>query len=189
MSFSYYSDVGARMAVDLVNTIDRVSGQDDLADVQGLVAFLARHEGKWHRDDPAGRPTEADLEGVRRLRERLRAVFDAGSPEVAAATLNSVLSDVVATPRLSVDGPAPRFRIEPIEGRIPEWLGAAAAMGLAAVLVDHGIERFGTCAAHDCVDAFVDTSKNRSRRHCSTTCSNRENVAAHRARSRNKSAK
>ena len=38
------------------------------------------------------------------------------------------------------------------------------------------------CAAPDCDDVLVDLSKNRSRRFCGTTCANRVNVAAFRAR-------
>jgi predicted RNA-binding Zn ribbon-like protein len=55
-------------------------------------------------------------------------------------------------------------------------------MGLATAVVDQGIERFGVCAAEDCRDVFLDTSRNRSRRHCSSTCSTRGNVAAYRKR-------
>ncbi len=55
-------------------------------------------------------------------------------------------------------------------------------MGLAVVLVDHGMERFGVCASSTCEDVFVDSSRNRSRRHCSGTCNTRENVAAYRRR-------
>ena len=36
--------------------------------------------------------------------------------------------------------------------------------------------------ATDCGDVLVDLTKNRSRRFCSLTCSNRTNVAAFRAR-------
>ena len=38
--------------------------------------------------------------------------------------------------------------------------------------------------ADDCADVVLDLSRNRSRRYCSTTCGNREAVAAYRARQR-----
>nr|MBA2307838.1 CGNR zinc finger domain-containing protein [Pseudonocardiales bacterium] len=38
------------------------------------------------------------------------------------------------------------------------------------------------CAAEDCRDVLVDLSKNHSRRFCGTSCANRTNVAAYRAR-------
>jgi predicted RNA-binding Zn ribbon-like protein len=57
-------------------------------------------------------------------------------------------------------------------------------MGLSVVLIETGLDRFGTCASSTCDDVYVDTSRNRSRRHCSDTCSTRENVAAYRRRQR-----
>ena len=41
----------------------------------------------------------------------------------------------------------------------------------------------GTCAAERCDVVFVDTSKNGSRRFCSTGCQNRVKTAAYRSRS------
>jgi predicted RNA-binding Zn ribbon-like protein len=55
-------------------------------------------------------------------------------------------------------------------------------MGLSVALIEGGWQRFGTCSSTSCDDVFVDTSKNRSRRHCSDTCTTRESVAAYRAR-------
>jgi predicted RNA-binding Zn ribbon-like protein len=62
------------------------------------------------------------------------------------------------------------------------WLGAITAMGLASVIVENGVERFGVCDSSGCNDVYIDTSRNRSRRHCSNTCSTREAVAAYRKR-------
>jgi predicted RNA-binding Zn ribbon-like protein len=76
----------------------------------------------------------------------------------------------------------PHLHFEPIGSSMSSWLGAVTAMGLAAVIVEDGVDRFGICGANDCEDVYVDTSKNRSRRHCSNTCSTREAVAAHRRR-------
>jgi predicted RNA-binding Zn ribbon-like protein len=44
--------------------------------------------------------------------------------------------------------------------------------------------RLQVCGAEDCADVYIDLSKNRSRRFCSTSCGNRANVAAYRARRR-----
>ena len=57
-------------------------------------------------------------------------------------------------------------------------------MGLTVALIQGGFDRFGICQSSRCDDVFVDTSRNRSRLHCSDTCTTRENVAAHRARQR-----
>ena len=43
-------------------------------------------------------------------------------------------------------------------------------------------DRLGICAASDCEAIVLDLSRNRSRRFCSTICSNRVAVAAYRSR-------
>jgi predicted RNA-binding Zn ribbon-like protein len=56
-------------------------------------------------------------------------------------------------------------------------------MALAQTLCDHGVERFGRCAAEACEHVFYDSTKNRSRRFCSDPkCASRTHTAAHRAR-------
>ncbi|CAN5768492.1 hypothetical protein BH23ACT5_BH23ACT5_02510 [soil metagenome] len=52
------------------------------------------------------------------------------------------------------------------------------------LVADEGLARLGVCASNTCDDVFIDTSRNRSRRHCTTTCGTRENVAAYRRRQR-----
>ncbi|MEE8330433.1 MAG: CGNR zinc finger domain-containing protein [Acidimicrobiia bacterium] len=183
MDFSHYDDDAVQMAVDLINTVDNVAGTDALQDIDGLRSFLEGYEHQWSTDDfLATSLTDSHVRRVKRLRTRLRQVFEAETAEEAAETINAILADVSATPRVSLHSAHPHLHFEPLQAGPVRWLGAAAAMGLATVLVDQGIDRFGTCSAHDCVDAYVDTSRNRSRKHCSTTCSNRSNVAAHRRR-------
>lgn len=185
MEFSTYRDLAVEMAVDLVNTREIVAGTDSLTTVEELNAFVAGYERDWHSEDwHPGSPTDKDLKAVRRLRERLRAVFAAQDEKEAADLLNAILADVTAVPRISVHSASPHMHFEPRAGGTASWLAAATAMGLSVVLCDVGLERFGSCSSHDCVDVFVDTSKNRSRRHCSTTCATRENVAAYRERTR-----
>ncbi len=181
MDFSHYSDQSVQMAVDLVNT--------DLADVAALRRFVAPYEDDWVELAEGCREiAERDLEEVREVQRRLRAVFQATDAEAAAAAVNQLLADSHASPRVSLHGAGPHLHFEPARGRVAEWLGSATAMGLGVVLCDHGLERFGICAAHDCADVFVDTSRNRSRCHCSTSCTTRENVAAYRRRQKEASA-
>lgn len=185
MNFSTYDDLAVRMAVDLVNTREIVAQTDHLTTVDELNAFLAGYEQDWHREDwHPGTPTDQDLKAVRRLREQLREVFSAQDEREAAALLNKILAGAKAVPRISVHSAEPHMHFEPRSGGTAEWLAAATAMGLSVVLCDVGLDRFGSCSSHDCVDVFVDTSKNKSRRHCSTTCATRENVAAYRKRAR-----
>ena len=63
-----------------------------------------------------------------------------------------------------------------------EQLTTTVAMGLSQVVVQHGWQRLGVCAAEDCDNVYVDTSRNASRRYCSNTCASRSTVAAYRAR-------
>jgi predicted RNA-binding Zn ribbon-like protein len=173
------------MAADLVNTRNPIDGIDELQTVEELQAFLAGYERDWHAEDwHPGNPDAKDVKAARRLREQLRDVFLAANDEEAAERLNKILADVVAVPRISVHSASPHMHFEPRAGGTANWLAAATAMGLSAVLCDGGLERFGSCSAHDCVDVYVDTSKNRSRSHCSTRCATRENVAAYRQRAR-----
>lgn len=171
------------MAVDLVNTFDVSDGTDTLATLDDLNDFLAQYKRNWHEEDwYPGEPDADDLKQVRLLRDRLRGVFAAGNEREAAGRLNEILSDFAATPRISVHSADPHIHFEPLEDGTASWLGAAAAMGVSVALVDGGLERFGVCLADSCSDVFVDVSKNRSRKHCSNTCTTRENVAAYRKR-------
>lgn len=178
MDFTHYTDLPVRLAVELVNTRSELTGEERLATPDDLARFLAEHGGEWS-------VTEEDLGRVRRVRERLRAAMEAPDEGAAAEMLNQILQEVRAVPRVTLhgdDGP-PHLHFEPEEPRDPAgWLGAAAAMGLAVVLCEHGRERFGVCEASNCRDVYVDASKNRSRRYCSEGCTTRESVAAFRRR-------
>lgn len=183
MNFSHYSDLTAAMAVDLVNTLNPVSGDDRLTTLDEFHDFLADYREAWEIEDwGIDDVTTADLSKVRSLRDRLRAIFESEDDAEAATVINDILSDAHAIPRISVHDESPHFHFEPLESDVVLRLAAAAAMGLGTILVEYGLDRFGTCASSDCDDAYVDTSRNRSRLHCSTTCSTRSAVAAHRAR-------
>ena len=183
MNFSHYSDQPVAIAVDLANTIDVVSGDDALTSAHDLRAFIEHHNQGWCTPDWV--PTERDVQEVRALRSRLRKVFNAVDVKTAAEMLNAALADASASPRVSVhNDKAPHFHFEPDGGNPARWLGAVTAMGLAVALVEGGLDRLGSCASTTCEDVFVDTSRNRSRSHCSDTCTTRENVAAFRKRQR-----
>ncbi len=185
MYFSTYNDLTVQMAVDLVNTLDPVAEDDSLQTVADLRGFLAQYEKDWPGEDwHPSQPTRQDLMEVRELRDALRAVFASESADGAARLLNEILVDASVVPRISTHSAHPHMHFEPQSGGTGAWLAAATAMGLGVVLCDVGLERFGSCSSHGCVDVFVDGSKNRSRRHCSTKCATRDNVAALRRRQR-----
>jgi predicted RNA-binding Zn ribbon-like protein len=182
VDFSHYTDAPVRMAVDLVNTLDAVDATERLQSAADVSSFLDQHSSDWPY--AVASISEKDLHEVRAMRLRLRAVFDAADEDEAANELNTIMEDVSATPRISTHSGEAHLHFEPTETSAARWIGAVAAMGLSVVLIETGLDRFGTCASSTCEDVYVDTSRNRSRRHCSDTCSTRENVAAYRRRQR-----
>ena len=67
---------------------------------------------------------------------------------------------------------------------IHERILVETAMAMIDVIRADEMSRFGRCAAEDCDGVVIDLSRNRSRKYCSTACTNREAVAAYRARRR-----
>jgi predicted RNA-binding Zn ribbon-like protein len=181
MDFSSYRDAPVVMAVDLVNSYDSHTNEDKLTEPSHIETFITTHSGDYCLPFV---PTDQHLHEVRALRSRLRDVFESTSTDEAAVRLNSILVDMPATPRISTHGEAPHLHFEPINDGPVRWLGATTAMALSVALVEGGIERFGACDSPACADVYMDTSKNRSRKFCSETCSTRESVAAYRERQR-----
>ena len=181
MDFAHYTDEPVKMAMDLVNTFEEFAGEEHLSTPGDVLDFLKEHTEQFPRAPDKVR--EKDLHEIRALRSRLREVFTTGTEGSAARLLNEILDDVAATPRVSVHaGGEPHLHFESMDASPARWLGAVTAMGLSIVLVEDGLDRFGICSSSTCDDVFVDTSRNRSRRHCSDTCTTRENVAAYRQR-------
>jgi predicted RNA-binding Zn ribbon-like protein len=180
MDFSHYSDEPVQLAVDLVNSLDPISGQEKLLIPDDIPALVGDRTSGWEGAELSA--TNKDLKEIRSLRIRLRAVFEASDETEAANILNGLLGEVGATPRISVHGIGPHLHFEASAQSVARWLGAVTARGLTTALIEGGFERFGTCDSKSCADAYVDTSRNRSRRNCSEKCTTRENVAAYRSR-------
>ncbi len=178
MNFSHYSDRPVALAVDLVNTSQMDGDQIETPDQ--LEAFLQTYGDMWA--GVASPPKAADLDKIKKLRSDLREILATRDETEASEMINQILAEHGAAPRVSTHSGEPHLHFEPIGTSISSWLGAITAMGLATVIIENGVERFGVCGASSCEDVYIDTSRNRSRRHCSTTCSTREAVAAYRAR-------
>lgn len=180
MDFVHYTGQAAAMAADLVNTFDAWNRKEHLPDVESLRSFLRDHD---MRVPP--KITRRDLDDIRALRDRLRGVFESGDEQDAVRAINSLLRDSQATPHITDhDGRPWHLHFAQEDAPLARHVAASAAMGLATVMCDYGIKRFGTCADERCVDVYVDTSRNASRRFCSESCSSRTNVAAYRSRRR-----
>lgn len=168
-------------ALDLANTWSPNTdpGPELLPDVAATRAFLTG------RVAGANRAGEADLEVLRRAREVFRHVLLVDDESEAVDALNALLREHPVHPVISGhDGRDWHLHLSDDDRSPGELLVATAALGLAAWLLESGMDRRGQCTHDDCDDVYVDTSRNHSRRYCSSTCSNRANVAAHRARQR-----
>ena len=175
MLFTDDTDAALQAAVALVNSTDEPG--DPLGSVDDLSAFL----GAWSytgRHDA----TPAELDAVRRLRPALKRLLLAERDE-AAEIVNGMLATTKALPQLrrhdrwdwhlhAVDPD------RPLDVRVV----VETAMAMVDVIRADEMSRLDRCASDDCDDVVLDLSRTRSRRYCSTTCGNREAVAAYRAR-------
>ena len=102
----------------------------------------------------------------------------------AVDALNGHLEAAAIAPSLSAhDGFALHIHWTSPSTPFAHQVAVDVLMALAQTLCDHGVERFGRCAADDCERVFYDVTKNRSRRFCSDPrCASRTHTAAHRAR-------
>ncbi|GAA2712526.1 MULTISPECIES: CGNR zinc finger domain-containing protein [Streptomyces] len=167
--------------VDLLNTdlgADPGPGRDGPA---VLREFVARHGIVGI--DAFG---EAELAAVRAVQERFARAFDAPDDAAVAEQLNALVAGAGTTPRLTDhDGHPWHVHYFAPGASLAEHLAADGGMALAFLLVEGERERLRRCVAPGCGRAFVDFSRNRSRRYCDgRTCGNRLHVAAYRARRR-----
>nr|WSW70309.1 CGNR zinc finger domain-containing protein [Streptomyces sp. NBC_00995] len=175
------------VVVDLVNTAPESEqtgvGEpvDGLADTGALYAFARRH-----RVSGVNELDEKDLRAVHDVRARFSEVFAAADAKVAASLVNALVAAAGTTPQLSNhDGYDWHVHYFAPDASLADHLAADCGMALAFIIVAGETERLRRCEAPDCRHAFVDLSRNRSRRYCSSrTCGNRLHVAAYRARRR-----
>jgi predicted RNA-binding Zn ribbon-like protein len=179
MDFTHYTDWSVDFAVELTNTYGAHGVGGPASSISELHALLPPEATGF------AKLSETDVPAVRRLADRLYAAFTAPDSTSAARVLNALLSEADALPQLvNHDDQGWHMHFVPAGATPIRLLVATTAMGLAIVVSEDGIDRFGICNEAGCADAYVDVSRNRSRRYCSATCSNRANVAAHRARRR-----
>ena len=180
MTFAHDTEIALAAAAALINTDPGTgSGEDTLRTREDLVSFL--DEVGWF----GGRAgDDAELSAVRDLRPRLRALWHLEEDDLVPA-VNEILADAHALPRL-VRHDALDWHIHAVDDDAPlaDRILVETAMAMVDVVRADEMGRLGVCAADDCGGLVLDLSRNRSRRYCSTTCGNREAVAAYRARQR-----
>ncbi|MFI6643168.1 CGNR zinc finger domain-containing protein [Streptomyces sp. NPDC050504] len=165
--------------VDLVNTAPEDGGPDGLADMAALHVFVHRNA-----ISDVGDLGEKDLTAVRDVRTRFADIFATTEARVAARLVNQLVAAAGTTPQLTDhDGYDWHVHYFAPGASVADHLAADCGMALAFIVVAGEQERLRRCEAPDCGRAFVDLSRNRSRRYCSSrTCGNRLHVAAYRAR-------
>ncbi|MFE9886995.1 CGNR zinc finger domain-containing protein [Streptomyces scopuliridis] len=170
--------------VDLVNTAPEedsggVGSTDGLGDVEALYGFVRSHDISG-----VGELGNRDLRAVLNVRDRFAEVFAAPDSRSAADLINQLVAAAGTTPQLTDhDGYDWHVHYFAPGASVADHLAADCGMALAFMVVAGEQERLRRCEAPDCGHAFVDLSRNRSRRYCdSRTCGNRLHVAAYRAR-------
>ena len=149
---------GAALVVDALNTVDVDAGTDAWAESVDYLAWCASRDL-----EPGSRPDATSL------RDRLRAALT-GRPPVGAGTL----------PRLaigqSLDG---SLRLSPAD------LPGAIAAAVVTLTITGDWPRIKLCPADDCLEAFFDGSRNRSRVWCAMAdCGNLAKTRTYRIRHR-----
>jgi predicted RNA-binding Zn ribbon-like protein len=129
-----------------------------------------------------------DIEQLRAYAVRMHAVFAAADVEDfddACELVNALLRETQAAPVLSRhDGEPWHLHFHAPDADWARSSAASMATGLAIVLGNPVNDRLGVCTAPVCDRVFVDTSRNGTKRFCSTACQNRVKAAAFRARQR-----
>ena len=175
MLFAHDTELALSAAAALVNT--EATDHDELSDLASLDAFVQQWGWTGSRRSDA-----AELDAVRRLRPRLRSLWELDEDGVVER-VNLMLRQAGALPQLVAhDGWAYHLHATPSQAPLADRMAVEAAMAFVDVVRQQELDRLTTCGADDCHDVLVDLTKNRSRRYCSTSCSNRVNVAAFRAR-------
>lgn len=187
MNFSSHMDAVVAVAVGLVNalTAGEARGRPHPAPAADLLPALVTAALRARRPDTRDVTTEESREFTAVARA-LRAVFEAvarGQLDEAANEVNVLLERTGARPRLDRHDDEPwHLHFHGADDSLVTGWAAGCATGLAVVLGSDLHGRLGVCTAGRCDRVYVDTSRNGTRRFCSTTCQNRVKTAAFRAR-------
>jgi predicted RNA-binding Zn ribbon-like protein len=174
--FTHDTDLALQAAVVLVNTAvepETLHTPEDFTAIWGEFGYTGRHDGD-----------AAELESLRALRPRLRQLLTSDRDD-AVELVNTMLSEARAVPQLVRHEPFDwHIHAVPPDAPLATRIAVETAMAMVDVIRADEMSRLGICADADCEGIVLDLSRNRSRRYCSTTCGNRNAVAAYRARRR-----
>lgn len=174
MLFAHDTEANLISAVALANT---AATPDTLTTLEELDAFFRSfgYTGWSAR-------RRADLDDIRAIRGEVRRLLT-GTRDDAVATVNLWLAEAQAIPRL-VRHDDMDWHVHAIADTAPlaARIRVETAMAMIDVVRADEMCRLDVCADDDCDGIVLDLSRNRSRRFCSTSCTNRAAVAAYRAR-------
>lgn len=176
MLFAPDTEWSLRASVELVNsavTPDTLTTLNDVERWWRTHRFTGRHD----RDT-------AELQALRAIRPELRALLTADR-DTAAELTNKMLAQAQALPQLLRHDELD-WHIHAISSQapLPHRVIVETAMAMIDLIRVDELSRLAICADDNCDGLVLDLSRNRSRRFCSTRCSNRNAAAAYRARSR-----
>ena len=176
MLFAHDTVASLRAAVDLVNTGE---DPDTLTTVAQLDAWYAEHGYTGRHDRDA-----AELAELRALRPVLGELLTTDRDR-AAELVNAMLAEAGALPQLvRHDELDWHIHAAPADAPLGRRIIVESAMAMIDLIRADELSRLSACADDHCGGLVLDLSRNRSRRFCSTTCANRNAVAAYRARRR-----
>ena len=186
MDFTSHTDAVVAVAVELVNALTpgEAHGRpheppDDRTLPAAVAAALSAGRSEVRQ------VSLGDAAAFRPVASAIRSVFDAaaaGQTDAAAQLVNDMLAQSGARPRLEQhDGQPWHLHFHGAEDSLVTGWAAGCATGLAVVLGGESRGRLGVCSAPRCDRVFVDTSRNATRRFCSTACQNRVKAASFRA--------
>lgn len=175
--FAHDTEIALRSVVALINSAG--DEHDDLDAPAALDAFLDTEGFTGLREG-----TAAELQAVHDLRATLRSVWDTDDEAAVVGIVNGLLAGAQTRPQVTRhDAFDWHLHMTDPDAPLVDRMGTEAAMALVDVIRAGELRRLARCAAEDCAAAFVDLSRNRSRRYCDTgNCGNRQHVAAYRAR-------
>jgi predicted RNA-binding Zn ribbon-like protein len=185
VNFNSHADVVVRMAVALVNLLTEGEERSRRYVPPAGAERVARLNALFEATGSRTKVSEAEAAAFGDVAAELRGAFAAvaaGDVDDAARRVNGMLRATGAHPLLARHDDETwhiHFHAADEASRVKGW-AAGCATGLAVVLGGEYFDRLGVCTAPHCDRVYVDTSRNGSKRFCSTACQNRVKAAAFR---------
>jgi predicted RNA-binding Zn ribbon-like protein len=170
----------SELIVGFLNTRDFDEPEDRIASPRQLEEWIAASGAGIGspRVDPSGHRRALEL------RESLRALLLAnnGAAKPAEAELEPLRAAAGRARLRTTLGEGGTVQVEPAEDGLPSF-EARVLLAVERIQALGAWERLKACPADDCREAFVDTSRNRSRTWCSMdVCGNRSKTRRYRSR-------